>query len=480
VKSSKNSARLLVLVSSITFSFCADADRIASGAAHNVVFSGSGYVSSWGANDSGQLGDGSTLDAFNPVNVVESNYSALSGAIAAVSYNNNNILIMDDNTLLGWGENENGQLGSGFLYSGKFLKAPGDEDDDDEDNGTPDPDEPDGTESGTTIDASPIQFPTPIVDTGGVPISNVVQVDTGSNFSAAVTQAGTVLIWGDLSAFEDLEKQREPVNPYWEMYFDPDGEFVEGPYLEGDPDTGIEMMEMRDANGNLINGIVSVAVGDNHLIALTNTGFVLAWGANDAGQLADGTLRQRAFPVYVLESADRRLSGISSISAYGNGNAAVKRNGHLVGWGSSLLAVPLADEVIDPSRPDQSFAAAVLDDEGNPIVGTRRVVLGASHVLAITFHNTVIAWGDNSSGQLGNGTNSSVEGTSTVVTSSGSPLRNVFEIAVGESHSIALRSDGQVFAWGNSENGRLGDGTNIDSYYAVQVRRRDNFPFSLY
>ena len=59
-------------------------------------------------------------------------------------------------------------------------------------------------------------------------------------------------------------------------------------------------------------------------------------------------------------------------------------------------------------------------------------------------------------------------------------LSDIIEIAVGNSHSLALHRNGHVFSWGAGEFGRLGDGTNIDSYYAVNVRNRDNNIFSLY
>ena len=84
-----------------------------------------------------------------------------------------------------------------------------------------------------------------------------------------------------------------------------------------------------------------VAVGDNHLLALTNTGNVLAWGENSAGQLADGTLTQRAYPVYVHSSSQAMVSNITSIAARGTASIAVSADGRVLGWGSTLIATPL-------------------------------------------------------------------------------------------------------------------------------------------
>jgi alpha-tubulin suppressor-like RCC1 family protein len=172
------------------------------------------------------------------------------------------------------------------------------------------------------------------------------------------------------------------------------------------------------------------------------------------------------------------ISAIPSIAAQGNASLAVRADGRLLGWGSSALATPLVTESSD--RLQQYYARPLVDGEGNAIAGIRRVALGASHALAMTLDNRLVSWGSNSNGQLGNGTNNAVSGTAKVVLSNGQPIRDVIEIAVGSTHSLALHGNGQVFAWGSGENGRLGDGTNIDSYYAVNVRDRNNGPFLLY
>jgi alpha-tubulin suppressor-like RCC1 family protein len=234
---------------------------------------------------------------------------------------------------------------------------------------------------------------------------------------------------------------------------------------------------MRDAAGNPVTGIMDIAVGDDYLLALTDQGFVLAWGDNSTGQLADGTYRSRLYPVFVQNTQRQPISRITSVAANGSVSMAVRADGFVLGWGGgAVTAVPL-NETGQQALP---LADLVRDGLGNKISDVRRLALGSSHILAIKFNNTVIGWGNNSNGQLGDGTNATVEGTTTVIAGDGKPLGNIYEIAVGDTHSIAARADGQVFAWGLGENGRLGDGTNIDSYYAVKVRDRSNLPFSLY
>jgi alpha-tubulin suppressor-like RCC1 family protein len=475
IMKSKSRQLAYLLLSSLLFSGSASADRISAGSAHNLVVRGDSYSFTWGANENGQLGDGSTLDALNPLNVVNSRYQAINGGIAVTAYGNNNLVLMDDGTLLGWGDNTSGQLGSGVLYS-SLYKPFGDKNEGPDPETDPDAVDDENDEDVTEPTNAAIEFPTEVVDPEGVPIANVVAMSTGASFTAAIRQDTTVIVWGDLSAFEDVEEERYGSEPYRDKYFDPEAEIIDSPYLNGDPAENTELV-MRDAAGNPVTGIMDIAVGDDYLLALTDQGFVLAWGDNSTGQLADGTYTSRLYPVFVQNTQRQPISRITSVAANGSVSMAVRADGFVLGWGGgAVTAVPL-NETGQQALP---LADLVRDGLGNKISDVRRLALGSSHILAIKFNNTVIGWGNNSNGQLGDGTNADVEGTTTVIAGDGKPLGNIYEIAVGDTHSIAARADGQVFAWGLGENGRLGDGTNIDSYYAVKVRDRSNLPFSLY
>ena len=455
------------------------ADRITAGTAHNLVAKGNGSQFVWGANDNGQLGDGTTLDALNPIAVVDIRYNALDGAIAVVAHGDNSLVLLDNATLLGWGPNENGQLGSGVLYRGKYLNLP---EEAESDGG----DATDGEETEPAPADNTLLFPTVIVDPDGKPLSNITAIALGANFAAAVNQEGNVLVCGNLEAFKDREQDREPVNRYRDKFFDPTIEFIDSQYKDGDPVDEFELLYMTDQQGNRVPGIVAVAVGDDHLLALTNTGNVLAWGENDSGQLGDGSQRQSAYPVYVRNPQQAVIGGIVSIAAIDNRSWAITADGHLLGWGGGVAAVPLEEETdetevtnADP-RSAEYYAQPVTDDEGRPITGVRKLAPGSSHILALTFDSRVIGWGSNSNGQLGTGSNADVPGTAKVITRNGQRLADVSEIAVGSTHSLAVLHNGLVYAWGSGENGRLGDGTNIDSYFAVNVRSRSNAAFSLF
>ena len=98
------------------------------------------------------------------------------------------------------------------------------------------------------------------------------------------------------------------------------------------------------------------------------------------------------------------------------------------------------------------------------LTGVVAVVAGATHSLALKNDGTVLAWGSNASGQLGDGTTTDRYGPVTV-----SGLRGVVAVVAGGYHSLALESNGTVRAWGNNGVGQLGDGTTTDRYGPVTV-----------
>ena len=98
------------------------------------------------------------------------------------------------------------------------------------------------------------------------------------------------------------------------------------------------------------------------------------------------------------------------------------------------------------------------------LTGVTAIAGGNIHTIALKSNGTVWAWGHNGYGQLGDGTTTH---RYTPVQVSG--ITGVIAIAVGEVHTIALKSDGTVWAWGSNEFGQLGDGTTTHRYTPIQV-----------
>ena len=92
------------------------------------------------------------------------------------------------------------------------------------------------------------------------------------------------------------------------------------------------------------------------------------------------------------------------------------------------------------------------------------IASGTEHSLALKSDGTVWAWGNNMWGQLGDGTNTDRNAPVQV-----SNLSGVAALAGGASHSLALKNDGTMWAWGSNWNGGLGNGTTTDSSVPVQV-----------
>jgi hypothetical protein len=112
---------------------------------------------------------------------------------------------------------------------------------------------------------------------------------------------------------------------------------------------------------------------------------------------------------------------------------------------------------------------------GPPLTGVQALALGYNHGCARQSDGKVRCWGDNASGQLGDG---SIEFSSTPVTvrqsPGGSPLTNVVDLSLGGEHSCARLSNGEVQCWGDNAYGQLGDGTTQDRSTPVAVLQSPN------
>lgn len=101
----------------------------------------------------------------------------------------------------------------------------------------------------------------------------------------------------------------------------------------------------------------------------------------------------------------------------------------------------------------------MVDSNGYPLLGVRSIAASNYHSSAIIYDGTVMSWGANYSGQLGDGTITSRSYALPVVDSLGITLQSVASITHGNDYTLALMQDGSLMAWGSNGNGQLGDGT---------------------
>jgi alpha-tubulin suppressor-like RCC1 family protein len=186
--------------------------------------------------------------------------------------------------------------------------------------------------------------------------------------------------------------------------------------------------------------VVAVVAGENHSLALLKNGTVMGWGKNTAGQLGNGTTEDRWVPVAV-----NKLNEVAAISAGGSFSLALLKNGTVMAWGENFYG-----QLGNGAKEDRHLPAVL-----SRLAGVTAIAAGFRHGLALLSNGTVVAWGDNEYGQLGNGTESESDVPTPV-----SNLSHVSAISAGRGQSLAVVAKGAVMAWGDNELGQLGDGTS--------------------
>lgn len=228
---------------------------------------------------------------------------------------------------------------------------------------------------------------------------------------------------------------------------------------DGQLGTGNLMNHVNPVYAKLPTGtkVTAVRAGCEFSLALTSGGKVLAWGDNIYGQLGDGTKTHRETPVRVHLPAGTKVKAISAGEQFG---LALTTTGHILAWGRNTLG-----QLGNGTNTDSATPVRVKIPPGT---SASSVAAGASHVLALTGGGTAYGWGYNHYGQLGDGTTTDTNAPVRVHLSVPGTGR-VTALFAGCYHSLALTSTGKVLAWGNNDVGQLGDGDKTDSPTAVKV-----------
>ncbi len=203
-----------------------------------------------------------------------------------------------------------------------------------------------------------------------------------------------------------------------------------------------------------LNSLIATDGGTSHSAALRFDGTVWSWGANNHGQLGDNTLTQRTAPVQVLgRGGVGVLSGITAIAVGDTHTLALKSDGTVWAWGDNRFG-----ELGDHTTTDRKTPVQVVGPGGVGVLsGITAIAANGNHNLALKSDGTVWAWGDNQFGELGNG--SGGPGLISTTPVQVLNLSGMTAVAAGFYHSLALKSDGTVWAWGSNGFGELGNGT---------------------
>jgi alpha-tubulin suppressor-like RCC1 family protein len=307
-----------------------------------------------------------------PVVLALFGFSAITRGFAAVIAGGSNFsaAVQSDNTLRTWGDNTRGQLGNGST-GGATVTVP--------------------TRVGAAISWR--------------------SVATGSDFAVAIAIDGTMWSWGD-NAGGRLGRV-----------------------------TGSAALPGQVAAGTAWS---TVSAGADFVIAIRSDSTLWSWGSNNSGQLGTGTTAGSDTPVQIGTDANW-----SMVSAGGNFVVAIRSDSTLWAWGGRAFGLAAASPVIGSSSPVRIGA----DTDWS------MAVAGSDFVLAIKNDGTLWSWGSNASGQLGNG--ASTGNTSSPGQIAGGTTWS--RAAAGGGFGLAIASDGALWSWGNNTSGQLGNGSTVDS-----------------
>lgn len=209
-----------------------------------------------------------------------------------------------------------------------------------------------------------------------------------------------------------------------------------------------------------------LAAGGNHTIALKSNGDVWAWGSNTNGEIGDGTAGTgpRSVPTRVRTNASTFLTSVKSVAAGTSHGVALKSDGTVVAWGLNS-----SGQLGDGTTVQKLFPVAVKLANGTALSDITQIACGATHSLALKSDGTVWAWGANASGQLGDGTTTDKLVATQVKTNASTFLTGVVSIAGGAAHSAGAKSNNTIWCWGLNSSGQLGNNATKASSFPVQV-----------
>jgi alpha-tubulin suppressor-like RCC1 family protein len=198
--------------------------------------------------------------------------------------------------------------------------------------------------------------------------------------------------------------------------------------------------------------LAALSAGAAHTCGVTTHGVAYCWGSNFAGQLGDGTTTDRPTPVAVLGGLS-----FAAVSAGEAHTCGVTTNGAAYCWGRNYGG-QLGDSTTAPYR-----ASPVLVSGG---ITFAAVSAGQDHTCARTSGGVVYCWGGNHAGALGDGTTNTLR-TSPVAVLGGLTFATV---SAGGLHTCGVTTGGAAYCWGDNGTGQLGDGTTSRRTSPVRIQ----------
>jgi alpha-tubulin suppressor-like RCC1 family protein len=358
------------------------ATELATGAGHSCVVreevnargEKKAHAACWGANQAGQLGDGTIVD--------RSSATAVKGELEAVSVAAglaHTCAVAEGGALWCWGRGNSGQLGPA-----------------------------------RSVDTS---LPTMVELAAGTPaaLEPMAGVAAGDAFTCGWQTGGRAFCWGA----------------------NDEGQLGDGTRMSG---------ATPSAQGTGLATVDSIAAGADHACARLADGGLRCWGRGAEGQLGNKVTAASLTPVTVALSSKAAAAPAQALAAGAAHSCALDEGGHVWCWGKGL------DGRLGTNGGDNANEPVMVGD----LADARAVAAGGAHTCAVTADRTVVCWGANDNGQLGDG---STQGSVVPVAVAG--LTDVERLRAGAAHTCARRADKGVWCWGANFAGQLGDGAPL-------------------
>ncbi|MCF7732604.1 MAG: PQQ-binding-like beta-propeller repeat protein [Akkermansiaceae bacterium] len=278
-------------------------------------------------------------------------------------------------------------------------------------------------------------LPTPVINTGALSGKTITTVSCGYLHSLALCSDGALAAWG----------------------YNVHGELGNG----GSDQSNVPVAV--DRSGALAGKtVVAISAGPFHNLALCADGSVVAWGYNNFGQLGNGGTEASRVPVLVAPSGALAGKHVVAVAAAAYHSFALCDDGTVAGWGYNDEG-----ELGDGGTVTRMEPVAV--DMSDALAGKQVAAISAGqyHTLALCTDGTLVAWGYNNRGQLGDGT-TTTSGVPVAIGSSGVLTgKTVTAIRASNAHSLAMCADGTLATWGYNHRGQLGTGDVVQSNLPV-------------
>ena len=211
----------------------------------------------------------------------------------------------------------------------------------------------------------------------------------------------------------------------------------------------------------VMENAVAVSAGSTHVMVIRTDGSLWAWGRNNFGQLGDGTITIYDDNWEIIEDNNQNIpikiiEDVIAVSAGSEHTTAITADGSLWAWGANHRGQLGNGTIAQWDEP-----------ELNPVRIMENVVYVSAaqdHTMAIRTDGSLWAWGANHRGQLGNGASTQWDEPNPIKV-----MENVIAVSAENWRTMAVTADGILWAWGSNMSHSLGDGTNIDRYNPTRI-----------